>query len=147
MMSKFWWGQKEKERKLAWVSWEKLCTLKAQGGMELRDLKAFNLALLVKQGWRIQQNPSSLIHRVFKAKYFTGNPFKEVQLGSQPSYVWRSIMVAKDIIVKSSKWTIGNGKGVHIWENRWLPTPKSFKVVSPRGSHMEVEMVSSLINT
>ena len=99
---------------MAWVSWEKLCTPKVEGGMGFKDLKAFNLAPLAKQGWRIQQNPSSLIHRVFKAKYFMGIPFKEAQLGNRPSYAWRSIMVAKDIIVKNSTWTIGNGKRVHI---------------------------------
>lgn len=114
MMSKFWWGQKEKERKMAWVSWEKLCTPKIEGGMGFKDLKAFNLALLAKQGWRVQQNPSTLIHRVFKERYFEGNPFKEAQLGNRPSYAWRSIMATKDIIVKSSRWTIGNGKRVHI---------------------------------
>ena len=131
---------------MTWISWEKLCTPKAELGMGFRDLKAFNLALLMMQGWRIQQNPSSLIHRVFKAKYFTGNPFKEARLGSRPFYAWKSIMAAKEIIVKSSRWTIGNGKQVHIWEDRWLPTLESFKVVSSRGSHMEVEMVSSLID-
>ena len=25
MVCQFWWGQKEKERKMAWISWEKLC--------------------------------------------------------------------------------------------------------------------------
>lgn len=82
--------------------------------MGFKDLKAFNLALLAKQGWRVQQNPSTLIHRVFKERYFEGNPVKEAQLGNRPSYAWRSIMATKDIIVKSSRWTIGNGKRVHI---------------------------------
>ena len=92
MISKFWWGQKDREKKLAWVSWEKLCTPKSEGGMGFRDLKAFNLALLAKQGWRIKRNPHSLVHKVFKAKYFMDSPFKEAQLGRRPSYAWRSIV-------------------------------------------------------
>ena len=95
MMSNFWWGQKEKERKLAWISWEKLYLSKNEGGMGFRDLKTFNLALLAKQGWRIQQNPNSLVYRVYKAKYFAKGSFGQAQLGKRPSYTWRSIMAAK----------------------------------------------------
>ena len=110
MMSNFWWEQKEKERKMAWTSWEKLCTPKKEGGMSFRDLRAFNLALLAKQGWRIQQNPGFMVHRVFKAKYFGGSSFKDAQLGSRPSYMWRSIMAAKENVEKGFRWVIGNGK-------------------------------------
>ena len=81
MMSKFWWGQKEKERKMAWVSWEKMCKPKSEGGMGFKDLKAFNLALLAKQGWRIHQNPSSITHKILKAKYFARSTFMEANLG------------------------------------------------------------------
>ena len=77
MMSSFWWGQKDKERKMAWVAWEKLCIPKEEGGMGFRDLRAFNLALLTKQGWRLQQNANSLVHRVFKARYFADRPFRK----------------------------------------------------------------------
>ena len=102
MMSRFWWGQKDKEKKLAWVSWEKLCTPKSEGRMGFKDLKAFNLALLAKQGWRIKRNPHSLVHRVFKAKYFMDSPFEEAQLGRRPSYAWRSIVTEKQVIDRGS---------------------------------------------
>ena len=35
MVSKFWWGQKNDERKMAWMKWDKLCTPKDCGGMVL----------------------------------------------------------------------------------------------------------------
>ena len=132
MTSSFWWGQKDRERKMAWVSWKKLCTPKERGGMGFRDLKDFNLALLAKQGWRILKNQSSLIHRVFKAKYFAQCSFWEAQVGRRPSYAWRSIMAAREVLERGSKWSIGNGEQVSIWKDRWIPFPSSFKFASPR---------------
>ena len=33
MIRNFWWGQKQDERKLNWMSWDNLCKPKADGGM------------------------------------------------------------------------------------------------------------------
>ena len=50
MIRNFWWGQRNDETKIAWMSWEKLCASKGCGGMGFKKLKEFNLALLAKQG-------------------------------------------------------------------------------------------------
>ena len=55
-------------------------------------------------------------------------------------------MAAKDLIVNGSRWVIGNGERVHIWEDRWILNPDSFKVICPRGLSTNVVMVSDLIN-
>ena len=53
---------------MAWVSWEKLCAFKACGGMGFNSLKEFNLAMLAKQGWQLQQKKNSLVYHVLKSK-------------------------------------------------------------------------------
>ena len=73
-----------------------------------------------------------IFHRVYKAKYFANVPFLEAKLGKQPSYAWRSILAAKEIIVRGSQWNVGNGQRVHILVDRWVPRPNSFSVISPR---------------
>uniref|UniRef100_A0A2N9F0P5 Reverse transcriptase domain-containing protein n=1 Tax=Fagus sylvatica TaxID=28930 RepID=A0A2N9F0P5_FAGSY len=66
MASNFWWGHKATGHNVHWMKWEKLCVSKEAGGLGFRDLKTFNLALLAKQGWRILQQPQSLVARVLQ---------------------------------------------------------------------------------
>ena len=42
--------------------------------------------------------------------------------------MWRSLLAARETIERGSQWIIGNGKRVNIWEDRWIPTPNTFKV-------------------
>ena len=53
MIRNFLWGQKQDERKMAWLSWDKMCIPKALVGMGFKLLKHFNLAPLAKQGWQL----------------------------------------------------------------------------------------------
>ena len=95
MIRNFWWGQKQDERKLNWMSWDNLCKPKVDGGMGFKQLKPFNLALLAKQGWRLQMGQNSLVYHVFKARYFPICDFVEASLGNNPSYVWRSLKIGR----------------------------------------------------
>lgn len=85
---KFWWGSSEEKRKIHWINWDSLSTPKCFGGLGFKDLRCFNLALLAKQGWKLLSNPTTLISRVLKAKYFNNCDFLDANLGSNPSYTW-----------------------------------------------------------
>ncbi|XP_058756923.1 uncharacterized protein LOC131630149 [Vicia villosa] len=48
MLAKFWWGSKNGERKVHWLSWEKLSKSKSIGAMGFRGISEFNKSLLGK---------------------------------------------------------------------------------------------------
>ena len=88
---------------MAWLSWDKVCTPKEEGGLGCRDLKTFNLALLAKKGWRLQINTSSLVYRVLKARHFPDSDTFRAELGSRTSLALWSIIVAQNIVRKGCK--------------------------------------------
>jgi hypothetical protein len=102
LIRRFWWGQGGNKGKMQWLPWHILCKPKSRGGIGLRDLGFFNEALLAKQVWRLMNNPSSLFSKVFKSKYFPCCSILEAQPNTKRSYAWRSILSARDLIIKGS---------------------------------------------
>lgn len=68
---------------------------KADGGMGFRSIRDFNIALLGKQAWRLMVHPEKLVSRIFKARYYPSDSFLTAKLGSNPSYIWRSVLKLK----------------------------------------------------
>lgn len=97
-LTKFWWSTGN-ESKISWMCWDRMAKHKDAGGLGFRDFRDFNLAMLGKQGWRFVVNPDSLVSRLFKAKYFSGGNFIQANLGHSPSFVWRSIFAAKEVVL------------------------------------------------
>ena len=88
---------------MAWVGWKKMCKAKRHGGMGFRNLQAFNLVMLAKQGWRLLSNPTSLVARIYKAKYYPYGDVIRAKLGSNPPYAWRSIFSSLEVIRRGSR--------------------------------------------
>jgi hypothetical protein len=121
VLAKFWWGANSEQRKIHWMSWERLSKAKADGGMGFRGMGEFNKALLGKHCWRLATGGSSLLEKVFKSRYYPNGNFMTAKEGYQPSYAWKSIISARELVDKGGLWKIGNGRHVRIWEDKWLP--------------------------
>ncbi|KAA3486627.1 reverse transcriptase [Gossypium australe] len=89
--------------------------------------------------------PDCLFARVMKAKYFPTGDFMSASVGSYPSYTWRSICGARQLLEERMGWRIGNGDLVNIWNDSWLPGPGSGRVTCQNMS-IRYTQVSDLID-
>uniref|UniRef100_A0A803NGK5 Reverse transcriptase n=1 Tax=Cannabis sativa TaxID=3483 RepID=A0A803NGK5_CANSA len=128
MMARFWWGSSDSKSKIHWGKWKKLCKPKDEGGMGFKDLEKFNQALLAKQGWKIINNPHSMLARVLKACYYTNSSFLEAKVGGYGSFMWRSILWGRKIIEKGVRWRVILGRDIHINEDKWIPRSSTFSL-------------------
>ena len=103
LMARFWWGSSDTHRKMHWSSWATLCKPKAMGGLGFRNLHVFSQALLAKQIWRLHTNPTSLLHKMLKARYFKNDDILSARRGFDPSYSWRSLWGAKSLLLEGLK--------------------------------------------
>ncbi|GKV28743.1 hypothetical protein SLEP1_g37755 [Rubroshorea leprosula] len=125
----FLWGGGGEERKIKWVSWDKVCKKKEEGGLGVRELRKFNLALLGKWWGRLAENREGLWKRVIIGKYGERGGhwmdwIKEKEgLGSS---WWRDVCCIDKLDRERVGWLsegfrlkLGDGKRVSFWWDNW----------------------------
>ncbi|XP_058775751.1 uncharacterized protein LOC131650025 [Vicia villosa] len=126
IQSNFLWGGVEDRRKIHWVSWNKVNLPFEKGGLWVKNIKLFNLALLSKWRWRILQGGNSLWLDVLKARY--GDIVSQICKGGKIgrsgvlySNWWKDIVNLgfdhyRDPIVNCCHFEIQNGFSTPFWE-------------------------------
>ncbi|CAJ2642053.1 unnamed protein product [Trifolium pratense] len=95
LLIKFFWGGCEDFRKTAWVNWKTICLRREYGGLGVRQLREFNLALLGKWCWRMLVDREGLWFRVLAARYgVEGGRLRDG--GRRGSLWWREIVSIRD---------------------------------------------------
>ena len=92
MAIRYWWGQRKEGRKIHWLG-----------------KKHLYRAILARQGWRLLQNPDSLVHRFLKAKYFPLQSFLNATVKPNASYIWRSLCEVRGVLGLGLRWRVGDG--------------------------------------
>nr|KYP34281.1 Putative ribonuclease H protein At1g65750 family [Cajanus cajan] len=105
----FLWGGKLDEKRTAWVSWEKICRPKKEGGLGIKKLDAFNEALLAKWRWGLFQQPESMWARILLSKYGDTIMHNTRLRGSSDS-MWLG-----DVLKAS-----GMGDRIQFWSDAWV---------------------------
>uniref|UniRef100_A0A803QI10 RNase H type-1 domain-containing protein n=1 Tax=Cannabis sativa TaxID=3483 RepID=A0A803QI10_CANSA len=95
------------------------------------------------------------------ATHFPRGSFMSAELANNPSYVRRSILEAKDLIIKGGRLLVGSGEDISITRDLWLPDienpfitsfhpslcDKEVKCLTTMdGKNWDIEIISNLFN-
>ncbi|CAJ2662251.1 unnamed protein product [Trifolium pratense] len=120
-------GGCEDSRKISWVSWKSICLRKEFGGLGVKQLREFNLALLGKWCWRMLMDREGLWFRVLAARYGVEGGGLRVG-GRSRSVWWREIARIREGDGESGgSWfgehvlrRVGDGSDTLFWTDPWL---------------------------
>ena len=122
----FLWDWGSKNRKIAWVAWDKICQPRDKGGLGVIDIGKFNLALLGKWIWRLKSKERSLWEDILVSKYGGWRDLRSQGQKSKDS-VWRrdlrkvwNLEEWGNDFEDRGQWEVGDGKEIRFWEDKWL---------------------------
>ncbi|GKV35665.1 hypothetical protein SLEP1_g43906 [Rubroshorea leprosula] len=125
----FLWGGCEDTRKVHWVNWEKVCKGKHEGGLGVKSIRAFNLALLGKWWGKLAKGEAGLWSRLIKEKYGAGNDswLSWVKNGRGEGSSWWKDVCRIDVLGDNRNgWLsngfeiiVGDGDGISFWWDSW----------------------------
>lgn len=130
-------GVVEGEEENSSKKWDFLCWPKSAGGLNFRDLKGFNQALIAKQIWRILSKSKSRVAEVLNSIYFLDTSILEAQLGSRPSFLWKSLLCWRDLLRLGLRIRIGNGESIRVSHDPWIPRCDTFKPIGVNPSFIQ----------
>ncbi|GJS65746.1 RNA-directed DNA polymerase, eukaryota, reverse transcriptase zinc-binding domain protein [Tanacetum coccineum] len=123
--SNFFWGGNQDGKKMAWVKWSIILNSYDNGGLNIGNLKAFNLALLQKWRWRLFTSPNDLWVKVVKS--FHGHEGGFDNNGCSFKGTWVNIVGSsnllhlKGIILNNSfHFNAGCGTRIRFWKDIWV---------------------------
>ncbi|XP_026417593.1 uncharacterized protein LOC113313084 [Papaver somniferum] len=145
----YWWNSYIKPRSQKYISWRKVCLHKRIGGLGLKNLCNYNLAFLAKLAWKLLYNQDALWAKLLKGKHFPHHDLRffppPVNLNS--SWIWQSIFIWLEIVLKNAKWQVGNGAHINIWTSNWIPSLNSALQDWGDLNTSNYQLVSDLIDT
>ncbi|GKD86312.1 putative RNA-directed DNA polymerase, partial [Tanacetum coccineum] len=124
---RFFWGGSANEKKISWIAWDKVTSLRNMGGIGIGSLKASNQSLLAKW-WRIPNEEHALWSKVICSLHgpmgglvedsgsviATTGPWSQIR---KLKIHLNTIGINLPLLFKKK---VGNGRNTSFWHDKWL---------------------------
>ena len=132
LMRNFLWSSGQNSKGIAKVSWNDICKPKKYGGLGLKNLQDWNIALLSSRIWKISSGHDSLWVKWVKFYHLEGRSFWDVRAKDKMSWSWRNLLKIRPFLRDSFFYRIGNGENTFMWFDNWHKLGPLCYVLSPR---------------
>ncbi|GJR97289.1 hypothetical protein Tco_0269463 [Tanacetum coccineum] len=119
LMHGFLWCQGEMKKGKAKVAWDSVCMPKHEGGLGIRRIEDFNIALMATHIWSIFTHRESLWVKWVHTYKLKGRSFWDVPCRGDASWGWRKLLQIRSTIRPFIWHKINNGKSTSVWFDRW----------------------------
>nr|KYP48155.1 Putative ribonuclease H protein At1g65750 family [Cajanus cajan] len=122
----FLWGHMRDHKKVAWISWDRVCRSKNQGGLGIKDIILFNESLLGKWRWNLFHDSNSLWVKLLESKYGGWRNLVEGEDKRSHSYWWKDLRRVcgsnneQQWFDNMMTWKLMDGERIKFWEDKWL---------------------------
>ncbi|XP_057426304.1 uncharacterized protein LOC130719710 [Lotus japonicus] len=113
------WGKGSNNRGVNLVSWGDITQPKESGGLGLRNTRGNNIALLGKLVHECLHDGTKPWVQAISQKYLKQNLVLQGKYKNGDSYIWKSIMRAKDYVGNGFQPHLSNGQS-SVWYSNWL---------------------------
>ncbi|GKV39902.1 hypothetical protein SLEP1_g47602 [Rubroshorea leprosula] len=126
---RFLWGGTEGGKKINWVKWEVVCKDKKKGGLGVKDLRKFNMAILGKWWGKLVSEEKGLWKKIIFEKYGKAGEHSYYWLreeNNSGTKWWRDICRVNTIAGENRGWLsdgfnlkVGEGVSTNFWWDNW----------------------------
>lgn len=105
------------------VSWETITLDKREGGLNCRDLVAWNCACILKRIWILFCNSGSLWVAWYKKEVLNGSLRNFWIRKPNQKYSWlaNKLLKLRGVVYNWIKVKVGNGENTRFWTDHWTP--------------------------
>ncbi|XP_071728842.1 uncharacterized protein [Rutidosis leptorrhynchoides] len=119
LLRDFLWCQGPMKRGKAKVEWDDVCRPKDEGGLGIKRLKNWNVALMATHVWHILTvRPSIWVTWIYEYK-LANQHFWSVDLKAGAYWSWRKILLIRPQIRNCLSCQVGDGRLASAWYNSW----------------------------